>query len=249
MHIGVSATIAELNGQNAATHQIRYKAVGDEQWTELSGAGSAYTSDALECAIDTPWSIEATVSDMLGSTTAAATIPVAFTLIDFYRNGAGLSIGGIATGPGLVCHMDANFKGKIEYNGISLVDYFYPVGACIITSSAEFDPNTAYPGTTWERIKDRFILAAGDAYKAGSTGGAAEVTLTVDQMPAHNHKPSIGNETGSSWARYLVYNDSNNGFAWIDADNPNTVTSTVGGDQAHNNMPPYVAKYVWERTA
>ena len=42
-------------------------------------------------------------------------------------------------------------------------------------------------GGTWTQIKDRFILAAGDSYSNGATGGAATVTLTVSNMPSHSH--------------------------------------------------------------
>ena len=42
-------------------------------------------------------------------------------------------------------------------------------------------------GGIWTQIKDRFILAAGDYYSNGATGGAATVTLTVSNMPSHSH--------------------------------------------------------------
>ena len=213
----------------------------DDNWTELPAADAYY--------------VQILVEDKLSSDSETLYIHKGKPLVSFRPEKVGINTNDPQAA--LDVEGDAAISGALKVQGqplldylkASLTDYFLPVGFVLMTESAEFDPNTAYPGTTWERIKDRFILAAGDTYAAGSTGGAAEVTLTVDQMPAHNHKQSIGNETGSSWARYLVYNESNNGFAWIDADNPNTVTSTVGGDQAHNNMPPYVAKYVWERTA
>ena len=54
---------------------------------------------------------------------------------------------------------------------------------------ASNDPTSpaSFIGGTWEQIKDRFILAAGDTYASGSTGGEATHTLTVDEMPQHNH--------------------------------------------------------------
>ncbi|CAH0532146.1 tail fiber protein [Ralstonia phage UAM5] len=36
-------------------------------------------------------------------------------------------------------------------------------------------------------LRDRFIVGAGSSYAPGNTGGAASVTLTAAQMPAHNH--------------------------------------------------------------
>lgn len=62
----------------------------------------------------------------------------------------------------------------------------HPVGSLYWTSSTE-NPATTFGGGTWSQIKDKFILAAGDTYKNGATGGAATVTLTADQIPSHNH--------------------------------------------------------------
>ena len=42
-------------------------------------------------------------------------------------------------------------------------------------------------GGVWRRVKDKFILAAGDSYTAGSTGGASTHAITVAEMPSHTH--------------------------------------------------------------
>lgn len=65
----------------------------------------------------------------------------------------------------------------------------YPIGSIYWTGKAPNnggDPNTLFGGT-WVQIKDKFILAAGDTYTNGATGGSATVTLTVDQIPSHDH--------------------------------------------------------------
>lgn len=62
----------------------------------------------------------------------------------------------------------------------------HPVGSLYWTSVDE-NPATTFGGGTWEQIKDKFILAAGDTYSQGSTGGSATVTLTSAQMPVHRH--------------------------------------------------------------
>ena len=66
-----------------------------------------------------------------------------------------------------------------------LLDFVYPVGS-IYWSSNNTNPGTLFGGT-WTQIKDRFILAAGDSYTNGVTGGASTVTLSVSNMPSHNH--------------------------------------------------------------
>lgn len=67
----------------------------------------------------------------------------------------------------------------------------HPVGSLYWTSSSE-DPAVTFPGTTWKQIKDTFVLAAGDTYKAEATGGKASVTLTEGNLPAHSHSITSG---------------------------------------------------------
>lgn len=120
------------------------------------------------------------------------------------------------------------------------------VGEIYMTTSSE-NPNVKFGGT-WEQIKDVFLLSAGDEYIAGSIGGEAEHILTIDEMPSHAHTfnrhqlwrtedvPEAGtsNGYGASNKTLSVYSDN---------------TSMTGGSQAHNNMPPYLAVYVWKRVA
>jgi len=69
----------------------------------------------------------------------------------------------------------------------------HPIGS-LYWSSQNTDPGTLFGGT-WQRIKDKFILAAGDTYTNGATGGAATVTLVTNNLPSHNH--TIGGNTGN----------------------------------------------------
>lgn len=70
----------------------------------------------------------------------------------------------------------------------------YPVGS-IYMSVNNVNPSTVFGGT-WEQIKDRFLLASGDTYNNGQTGGSATHTpsgtvgahsLTTNEIPAHTH--------------------------------------------------------------
>lgn len=78
----------------------------------------------------------------------------------------------------------------------------YPVGSVYISFNAT-DPSTLFGGV-WQRLKDTFLLANGDVYAPNTTGGSATKTITVNNMPAHNHTVNAsGNHyhSGStSWA-------------------------------------------------
>ena len=67
----------------------------------------------------------------------------------------------------------------------NIINLVYPVGS-IYMSVNNVSPAT-FIGGTWEQLKDRFLLSAGDSYSAGSTGGEASHTLTVAETPAHTH--------------------------------------------------------------
>lgn len=120
----------------------------------------------------------------------------------------------------------------------------YPVGS-IYLSVNETDPGTLFGGT-WQRIKDTFLLAAGDSYAAGTKGGEATHTLTVDEMPSHNH-----NLKGASTAVSDYFGGSTNDYGLTSrgTEQNEAVLTFVGGSQPHNNMPPYLAVYVWQRIA
>lgn len=121
----------------------------------------------------------------------------------------------------------------------------YPVGAIYISVN-NTSPASLFGGT-WEVINDRFLLAgSAKNYKYGSTGGAATVTLTKDQMPQHQHQfsriPITSNEltTGNN---YFTERSTTSGKL------VNQNTETQGNTKAHNNMPPYLSVYMWKRTA
>ena len=123
----------------------------------------------------------------------------------------------------------------------------YPVGSIYVSTSATFNPQTTWGGTWVKTAKGRCLIGANDTYPLGSTGGEETHYLTVDEMPSHNHSSSRIN-----WYNTL----QNNGMAAetvaksnLKVDGPDSNTSYTGGSKAHNNMQPYLAVYIWERTA
>ena len=125
----------------------------------------------------------------------------------------------------------------------TVLNKVYPVGA-IYMSVNSTNPKTLFGGT-WVQIKDRFLLAAGTTYKAGATGGEATHTLTVDEIPNHQHVlwyPNAGGEQSAA----IGYPEAGSKNTWYAEASK---TGGAGGGTAHNNMPPYLTVYVWKRTA
>lgn len=131
---------------------------------------------------------------------------------------------------------------KLVSGDIDTFNLIYPVGS-IYMSVVSTNPSTLFGGT-WEQLKDRFLLGAGDTYTAGATGGEATHTLTVNEMPSHKHTLNGGiggvEADGVTPQRGFLGTGRN-----IDPDN----FGSTGGSEPHNNMPPYLVVYMWKRIA
>lgn len=143
-------------------------------------------------------------------------------------------------------------------------DFIYPIGS-IYMSVNNISPATIFGGT-WEQIEDRFLLAAGTTYTAGDTGGEAAHTLTDAELPAtsgsfRTRRMSWGTGASSSaanvWSPSGKMSITSTGTSGTDSvayytgvtRGYETVGFSFGSDTAHNNMPPYLAVYIWKRTA
>lgn len=123
------------------------------------------------------------------------------------------------------------------------VDLIYPVGSIYMSVNAT-NPSALFGGT-WEQIKDRFLLSAGDSHAAGSTGGEETHTLTAAELPDHTHTFKYTGQSVTTGVNAIRLNQaaSNQYNAYSGGQSSNCK------GQAHNNMPPYLAVYVWKRTA
>lgn len=146
-------------------------------------------------------------------------------------------------------------SGRIYYRTLSglradlgigdYVDLIYPVGSIYMSVNAT-NPKDLFGGT-WEQIQGRFLLGMSSSYPAGSQGGEATHTLTANEMPNHTHQyidywtVAAASGTGRQAVKF-----NNNNYS---PESGGLSTGSSGGGQAHNNMPPYLAVYIWKRTA
>ena len=135
-------------------------------------------------------------------------------------------------------------------NGRGGVLKYYPPGSIYRTVDGNFDPNVSWGGT-WELLKDVFLVGAGNKYSIGSTGGEETHTITINEMPSHYH-----NGTYNFNANYRIDPSSYEGvFSNLYGPNDGQkgaitrATASEGGNQPHNNMPPYKAVNTWVRTS
>ena len=139
----------------------------------------------------------------------------------------------------------AALSNQISNIGSITFDDIYPVGS-IYMSVNSTNPRTLFGGT-WTQLKDRFLLGAGSTYTNGSTGGEASHTLTVNEMPSHSHGQYVTVGSGGSLSANCDYDSYVSGKARKSSQNVST--DPAGGGNSHNNMPPYLVVYMWQRTS
>ena len=167
--------------------------------------------------------------------------------------------------------------GADSTGGTSIFDAIYPVGA-IYMSVNSTSPATLFGGT-WERITGKFLLSATDggssgaSQAAGRTGGSADAIVPYHKHSvkkvsngitggSHEHvamkqlAEKVG--SGTSYPRVFSPDSTTSGTTPRNTsseshnhDLPAHDTEYVGtsGNTAGANMPPYLAVYVWKRTA
>ena len=106
----------------------------------------------------------------------------------------------------------------------------YPCLYAVLSDAYIIDPDTfSVPD-----LVDKFIMGAEEA--EGADGGEEGVTLSIDEIPSHAHVYTEKNEilfpygtlTPDISARGTILESNKN-------------TSSIGGGQAHNNLPPFHA--------
>ena len=229
-HITATAWYAALGGKNDVTISAKYRKAGSsDAWSTVALANGVEST--VTCERDYAYEWQITTADKLGSTTQSLTlgrgIPTFF--IDTAKSSVGVN-----------CFPTGNNRWQIGENAFLTAAGAYPVGS-IYLSVTDTDPATLFGGT-WERIGGRFLIGADDTYAAGSTGGEAEHTLTIDEMPKHNHGIDNYNTAGNTTPFLTVQAQDKVGFG------NNIQTMYAGGGKAHNNMPPYLSVYMWKRT-
>lgn len=215
------------------------------------------------------YTIEVGVVDDMGYE-ASVTIIVPSDQVEFHlrQGGDGAAFGEYAQEAKVLSVAESwelKVKGKLTVGGMELVELFkeinlelnYPIGKLYI-SEDDADPGT-FLGGTWERVEDTFLLAAGSTYAAGSTGGESTHTLTVNEIPSHKGHLYDNGEAGTwSSAGENTYFINKAKLEQYGTNRPFVVRNdnelvmrgfSRGGGAAHNNMPPYLAVYVWRRIA
>lgn len=97
-------------------------------------------------------------------------------------------------------------------------------------------------------LRGRIPIHQGNGFILAETGGAEEITLTVNQIPAHTHPQLATSDAAASTApgnNSVLARNVNPAISPYGLDNPATTlnaasVSPVGGSQPHTNFQPYL---------
>lgn len=158
----------------------------------------------------------------------------------------------------------------------SILEKVYPVGSIYMNATDATSPAALFGFGTWLQISAGRVLIGASAspsdtsYKAGDIGGEEKHTLSVAEMPSHNHSATIDNagshnhdmntyaynedfrnDTPQLIPNTNYYYTRRNPIYTLNAgDHTHSITiHNTGGGQAHNNMQPYLVVYIWQRVA
>lgn len=123
-----------------------------------------------------------------------------------------------------------------------LLSEAFPINKVEVFFDAE--DHSSFLGFQWEMISQGKMpiglnTSDTDFNSIGKTGGEKEVTLTVAQIPPHNHQAFVSATAGPD---ETITRGTTKGV-W------RSLISSAGGGQPHNNMPPYIVMAFWKRIA
>ena len=269
--------VADGGQKNFCAIQFQYKAENAQEYSQpvtilaADAQGNSVVTEPLLNATfykSNAYTVQIIAVDTVGqSVTVTEAIPSERVFRHKRAGGKGLGLGGYCEEDNLLdvhwnqrVRKDLKVDGELSVGDKRLVDLIYPVGS-IYMSVTDSDPALLFGGT-WERLKDQFLLAAGDTYAAGAIGGEATHQLTAAEMPDHQHTVRSMVQGYSGWGEMTITQHSiihsKSGTDYYSPSTPTTLnvayvygggTSSAGGGKAHNNMPPYLAVYMYKRTA
>jgi microcystin-dependent protein len=114
------------------------------------------------------------------------------------------------------------------------------------TLDTEAKVKAIYGGSKWIQLSGYVLRGATSGVTANSatkTGGEDTHTLTINEIPSHNHNTSI------ITSNVFTANPGNIFYGGSVYNTTGQLSGNRGGGQAHNNIPNYKSVYIWERTA
>jgi len=183
------------------------------------------------------------VSSASGDLSVAGALSASSLVVSNEVTAASFAVAGTLGAASIASSGDASVGGNLSVGGKINGFGIAPVGCILLWSGAKnnipngwalCDGNNGTPD-----LRDRFVVGAGGNYNVGDTGGEASHKLTESEMPSHRHSFSFkGADLKGSWDNDNYFFDRSEHYP----NNSNTgYTDYTGGNQPHENRPPFYA--------
>ena len=174
-YLKVDASYSSVNSKNTINIQYQYKKATDTSYSQLASLNDNEQVTLINDK-NSAWNYKIILTDAFGTTTYNATSPRGKFI--FFVDTKKLSVG-------VNCFPSTTESLEVNGKPILTLDKVYPIGSIYMTVD-NINPKDIFGGT-WEQLKDRFLLGAGNTYGLGGTGGSSTVTLSTTQIPGHTH--------------------------------------------------------------
>ena len=240
LHVRFTQQISSCGGHNSAQAVLRFRAQGQAQWQSYTALDASQPNILSGFSPDRSYELMLELSDAFTTTAHADFLQTAERIMNIRADGKGIAFGKMSEKEGLEVQWRADFAELPAVGGKPLMDYIYPVGS-IYMSMNNVGPDLLFGGT-WAQISGTFLLPA---TSSGVTGGEETHILTEAEIPAHTHwiydDEAGGQQYHHTWATtWKGINETVKGSA---------MPWSGGEGKAHNNMPPYITVYCWQRIA
>lgn len=131
-----------------------------------------------------------------------------------------------------------------------VLDTYFPVGSLYLTVGSENPNNTI--GGTWTKLSGYYLYADTSINNTSYTGKHTQNhTLTVNQIPSHNHPYNqwLFNGSSASGTHYGYGWESDTGMMYNNMPSNWGSIGNTGGGQGHLHNIATKGIYVWQRTA
>lgn len=227
------------NQKNTVYVSYRFKLKSSEvwgDWVNVTNPTPTISGDKLRFDVNvyaggtfdmnSVYNVEARISDTFTTTPVvfSSYIPMGMGHLEFYEDYVNFGVQPYFT------DIESLEHPLIHTANLGLVlQVVYPIGSIYLSTSST-NPNTLFGFGTWVAYAEgRTLIGVGTSdqvFSAGATGGESEHVLTSSELPSPNTTTTAVTSTTAV-----------------------AIDAYTEDAQPHNNLPPYIVTYIWQRTA
>ena len=240
--VAVSKIVVGGVDKNISSIKTEYKPSTLTNWTPFKTETPATSAQLAIAGVagDKSYDVRITLTDAFSTTVSILSVPTISVLMNFHGD-KNVGIGKMwEEGHGALDVAD-----MIYMAGMSLVNYFLPVGRIITTRTPE-NPGLLYVGTTWERHGNGRVTVPVDESDTALASAGIEGGST-NPLSEHTHKQIFSNSATAILANLGSARSPLSNY--LNKTGEGAAITSAGNNANHANWQPFITEYEWIRTA